>query len=209
MALLERVDRWDLLPQRLKLATIATSTTPFRPFRAVATRHGDPEAGACRRRLGVDWLDVHSEPWEQAVFTGPLDEYFGWKLGRPPSRSLRFEFIAVAKSWIPRPASTLNGEPIYPMPTVRPGNLRESYLARAHRAPRVSFPGRPRDVPLLEHGPSRGQRLIRRQRRPVTSMDRRPIALAGPVVIGSLDASSQDISLAKQDPCALRDQIGR
>jgi UDP-galactopyranose mutase len=56
-------------------------------------------------RLGVDWLDIQSEPWEHAAFTGSLDEYFGCKLGRLPYRSLRFEFMAVAKSWIPRPAS--------------------------------------------------------------------------------------------------------
>lgn len=59
-------------------------------------------------KLGVNWLDVKNETWEHVVFTGPLDEYFGWTLGPLPYRSVKFEFLAAEESWIPEPASTLN-----------------------------------------------------------------------------------------------------
>jgi UDP-galactopyranose mutase len=59
-------------------------------------------------RLGVEWLDLRTESWEHVVFTGPLDEYFDGALGRLPYRSLRFEFLATDRSWIPAPAATLN-----------------------------------------------------------------------------------------------------
>jgi UDP-galactopyranose mutase len=69
-------------------------------------------------RLGVGWLDVRHERWEHIVFTGPLDEYFDWTLGRLPYRSVHFEFIAAKESWIPEPASTLN-QPAADVPWTR------------------------------------------------------------------------------------------
>ncbi|WP_454280682.1 UDP-galactopyranose mutase [Sphingomonas sp. Marseille-Q8236] len=42
--------------------------------------------------LGVDYADVREAyPHDHLVFTGPIDEYFGYRYGRLPYRSLRFE----------------------------------------------------------------------------------------------------------------------
>ncbi|WP_440977850.1 UDP-galactopyranose mutase [Sphingomonas pseudosanguinis] len=42
--------------------------------------------------LGVDYADVRDAyPHDHLVFTGPIDEYFGYRHGRLPYRSLRFE----------------------------------------------------------------------------------------------------------------------
>ena len=42
--------------------------------------------------LGVDFADVrHTHAHERLIFTGPIDEYFGYRYGALPYRSLRFE----------------------------------------------------------------------------------------------------------------------
>jgi UDP-galactopyranose mutase len=42
--------------------------------------------------LGVDYADVREAyPHDHLVFTGPIDEYFGYRYGHLPYRSLRFE----------------------------------------------------------------------------------------------------------------------
>ena len=42
--------------------------------------------------LGVDYLEAESAyPHDHLVFTGPIDEYFGFQYGKLPYRSLRFE----------------------------------------------------------------------------------------------------------------------
>lgn len=42
--------------------------------------------------LGVDYADVRNAyPHDHLVFTGPIDEYYGYRYGRLPYRSLRFE----------------------------------------------------------------------------------------------------------------------
>ena len=43
-------------------------------------------------RLGTDFADVRDTiDYDLLVFTGPIDEYFGYRYGRLPYRSLRFE----------------------------------------------------------------------------------------------------------------------
>jgi UDP-galactopyranose mutase len=43
-------------------------------------------------RLGVEWEDVRREvSFDKLVFTGPIDEYFGYRYGKLPYRSLRFQ----------------------------------------------------------------------------------------------------------------------
>lgn len=43
-------------------------------------------------RLGVEWEQVRREvSFEKLVFTGPIDEYFGYRHGKLPYRSLRFQ----------------------------------------------------------------------------------------------------------------------
>jgi UDP-galactopyranose mutase len=43
-------------------------------------------------RLGVEWEEVRREvSYDKLVFTGPIDEYFGYRYGKLPYRSLRFK----------------------------------------------------------------------------------------------------------------------
>jgi UDP-galactopyranose mutase len=43
-------------------------------------------------RLGVDYEDIKSvETYEHTVYTGPIDTFFGYRFGKLPYRSLRFE----------------------------------------------------------------------------------------------------------------------
>jgi UDP-galactopyranose mutase len=43
-------------------------------------------------RLGVEWEEVAREvTYDKLVFTGPIDEYFGYRYGKLPYRSLRFQ----------------------------------------------------------------------------------------------------------------------
>ncbi|WP_159865072.1 UDP-galactopyranose mutase [Novosphingobium sp. 9U] len=47
--------------------------------------------------LGVDFEDVRQTyPHDHLVFTGPIDEYFGYRYGKLPYRSLRFQHETVA-----------------------------------------------------------------------------------------------------------------
>jgi len=42
--------------------------------------------------LGADFETLrHRQPWKHVVYTGPIDAYFGYRFGRLPYRSLRFE----------------------------------------------------------------------------------------------------------------------
>ncbi|WP_235528203.1 UDP-galactopyranose mutase [Sphingomonas sp. Leaf231] len=46
--------------------------------------------------LGVDYSDVRAAyPHDHLVFTGPIDEYFDYRYGRLPYRSLRFEHLTL------------------------------------------------------------------------------------------------------------------
>lgn len=50
--------------------------------------------------LGVDYADVldEVEP-EEIVYTGPIDEYFGYRYGKLPYRSLRFDHQTINQTW--------------------------------------------------------------------------------------------------------------
>jgi UDP-galactopyranose mutase len=42
--------------------------------------------------LGTDFRDIASDiSWDRQIYTGPVDEYFGFRYGKLPYRSLRFE----------------------------------------------------------------------------------------------------------------------
>jgi UDP-galactopyranose mutase len=46
--------------------------------------------------LQTDYRDMKDEiPYRNLIFTGPIDEYFDWKLGRLPYRSLRFDHVTL------------------------------------------------------------------------------------------------------------------
>ncbi|AWB48902.1 UDP-galactopyranose mutase [Gemmobacter aquarius] len=59
-------------------------------------------------RLGVDYRDLKDTPdWGRVVYTGPIDEYFDFRLGRLPYRSLRFEHVTRDEEWA-QPVGTVN-----------------------------------------------------------------------------------------------------
>ncbi|MER8978019.1 UDP-galactopyranose mutase [Mesorhizobium sp. M0239] len=46
--------------------------------------------------LQTDFREIRDEiPFNHLIYTGPIDEYFGWQLGRLPYRSLRFEHVTL------------------------------------------------------------------------------------------------------------------
>jgi UDP-galactopyranose mutase len=48
----------------------------------------------------TDYDDVkHVVPHRRVIFTGPIDEYFNYRFGKLPYRSLRFEHVTLDKTW--------------------------------------------------------------------------------------------------------------
>jgi UDP-galactopyranose mutase len=46
--------------------------------------------------LQTDWSEVKGRlPYRRVIFTGPIDEYFGFRFGKLPYRSLRFEHVTL------------------------------------------------------------------------------------------------------------------
>ena len=64
--------------------------------------------------LGCEWQDIRDEvEFGHLVFTGPVDEYFGHRLGKLPYRSLKFRHETVEREWF-QPVGVVN----YPSPDV-------------------------------------------------------------------------------------------
>ena len=58
--------------------------------------------------LGADYRDVRGVyPHDHLVFTGPIDEYFGYRYGKLPYRSLRFEHETLEQEWL-QPVAVVN-----------------------------------------------------------------------------------------------------
>jgi UDP-galactopyranose mutase len=58
--------------------------------------------------LGVDYRDAkEAYKAEHLVFTGPIDEYFGYRFGKLPYRSLRFEHETLEQEWL-QPVAVVN-----------------------------------------------------------------------------------------------------
>jgi hypothetical protein len=58
--------------------------------------------------LGTDYRDVRDEiPHKRLIFTGPIDEFFDFRFGRLPYRSLRFEHVTLDEPWY-QPVGTVN-----------------------------------------------------------------------------------------------------
>lgn len=50
--------------------------------------------------LQTDYADIRDViPYRRVIYTGPVDEYFGYRYGRLPYRSLRFEHVSLDKEW--------------------------------------------------------------------------------------------------------------
>jgi UDP-galactopyranose mutase len=64
--------------------------------------------------LGTDYKEVKDQvDAAHLIFTGPIDEYFGFRFGKLPYRSLRFEHKTVDEEWV-QPVAVVN----YPHPDV-------------------------------------------------------------------------------------------
>lgn len=51
-------------------------------------------------RLGTDLKEIRDRvPFRRMIYTGPVDEYFGFRFGKLPYRSLRFEHVTVDREW--------------------------------------------------------------------------------------------------------------
>lgn len=51
-------------------------------------------------RLETDFAEVRDKTrYQRLIFTGPIDEYFGFRFGKLPYRSLRFEHVTVDREW--------------------------------------------------------------------------------------------------------------
>ena len=51
-------------------------------------------------RLGVDYSAVkESEEFNKLIYTGPIDEFFEYRFGKLPYRSLRFEHVTESTEW--------------------------------------------------------------------------------------------------------------
>jgi UDP-galactopyranose mutase len=49
--------------------------------------------------LGVDFADIGRAGFEGVVYTGPIDEFYGYRFGRLPYRSLRFDHRTLEREW--------------------------------------------------------------------------------------------------------------
>lgn len=58
--------------------------------------------------LNCDYHEVRDEiAYDKLIFTGPVDEYFGYRHGKLPYRSLRFDFRTVNQEWV-QPVAVVN-----------------------------------------------------------------------------------------------------
>jgi UDP-galactopyranose mutase len=65
-------------------------------------------------RTGVDFRDVKDEiDADHIIYTGPIDEYFGFRFGKLPYRSLKFDHRTLQEEWH-QPIAVVN----YPDPSV-------------------------------------------------------------------------------------------
>jgi len=59
-------------------------------------------------QTGMEWEEARQTfTWDRLVFTGPIDEYFGYDLGHLPYRSLRFEHETLDAEWL-QPVAVVN-----------------------------------------------------------------------------------------------------
>ena len=51
-------------------------------------------------RLGIDYSDVKDVvPHQRIIFTGPIDEFFDYRFGKLPYRSLKFDHVTMDQEW--------------------------------------------------------------------------------------------------------------
>ncbi|HEY0625795.1 MAG TPA: UDP-galactopyranose mutase [Allosphingosinicella sp.] len=85
--------------------------------------------------LSTDYKDVVKEiDAGHIVFTGPIDEYFGFRYGKLPYRSLRFEHKVVDQEWV-QPVAVVN----YPDPQVPYTRITEYKHLTGQEHPKTSL----------------------------------------------------------------------
>ncbi len=85
--------------------------------------------------LSTDYKDVVDEvDAGHLIFTGPIDEYFGFRFGKLPYRSLRFEHETVEQEWL-QPVAVVN----YPSPDVPYTRITESKHLTGQSHPKTSI----------------------------------------------------------------------
>jgi UDP-galactopyranose mutase len=86
-------------------------------------------------RLGVEWEDVCREvTYDKLVFTGPIDEYFGYRYGKLPYRSLRFQHETIDTE-VFQPVAVVN----YPNEDVPYTRITEYKYLTGQEAPKTSI----------------------------------------------------------------------
>lgn len=85
--------------------------------------------------LGVDYQEAREAyPHDRLVFTGPIDEYFGYRYGALPYRSLQFRHETLDREWL-QPVAVVN----YPSPDVPYTRITEYKHLTGQTAPRTSI----------------------------------------------------------------------
>ena len=114
--------QWGLDPSQLsKSVTARVPTRTNRDDRYFGDKFQSMPAGGYTRMfhrmlhnprikimLQTDYQDVLGQiPFRRMVYTGPIDEFFDWRLGRLPYRSLRFEHVTLDQERF-QPAAVVN-----------------------------------------------------------------------------------------------------
>lgn len=85
--------------------------------------------------LGVDYVEARAAyPHDHLVFTGPIDEYFGYCFGKLPYRSLHFRHETIDQEWF-QPVAVVN----YPSEDVPHTRITEYKHLTGQDAPRTSL----------------------------------------------------------------------
>ncbi|HEV2079851.1 MAG TPA: UDP-galactopyranose mutase [Allosphingosinicella sp.] len=85
--------------------------------------------------LSTDFRDVMDDiDAGHVIYTGPIDEYFGWKYGKLPYRSLRFEHKVIDQE-VFQPVAVVN----YPHPQVPYTRITEYKYLTGQKHPRTSI----------------------------------------------------------------------
>lgn len=85
--------------------------------------------------LGVDYEEARAAyPHDHLVFTGPIDEYFGYRYGKLPYRSLQFRHETHDCEWF-QPVAVVN----YPTETIPHTRITEYKYLTGQSAPRTSI----------------------------------------------------------------------
>jgi UDP-galactopyranose mutase len=96
--------------------------------------------------LGTDYAEARAAyAHERLVFTGPIDEYFGYRFGKLPYRSLRFEHETLAQEWL-QPVAVVN----YPDESVPYTRITEYKHLTGQQHPHTSIT---REYPQAEGDP--------------------------------------------------------